>query len=208
MPAPEFITAEEVARSLGLDTTDIVLAADIEDALLYLEDEIELYCNYDFTNREDTAIIYDGAGLPIQSLKAPIREVSSVWILDENGVETEEITDYVLCPNPTSVRDGSDNNVYFWIERRQYPGGDKNVFPAGLGNLKITGTWGFETAPYSIKRALVLSVKHYFDTRNYSEIKAAETGSGRSVMYNPQISSIPHIAKTCLAKFKRRTVAD
>ena len=205
-----FVTAEEVATSLGMDATSSVEIDAINEALLFIEDEIQLYCDTSFVREDNTSKIYDGSGLTIQSLGLFVRNIDKIYLLDTTGARAGELTDAVLRPNPCKTQDASGADLFTWIERRQYEGNAPITFPKGLANIEIVGDWGMVDVPYPIKRDIVHCVKYYFDMRNYDATKTLETGFGRTATFQEadRMGYIPPVAKRLLSKYRYRSFAE
>lgn len=173
-------TPQEIAVLCGYDYADDEVMANVAVALEAVEESIDQYIQSTFVNQESAIKYFSGSGEDHISLGYFLRTLDSVEIVDENGDTVETLTDVVAQPSQPL------HGVYRYIERRKsYDLGVyvSNVFPIGLDNIKITGDWGLEEIPASVKYAAAMSVKHFFNLRNYDSTKVSELGVQRNMEF-------------------------
>jgi hypothetical protein len=201
MPLRGYGTPTEIAQLCGYDTTDAALLAEIELVMEPIELEVEQYCETTFFDEAAATKVYSGNGTRMIVLGYYLRSLDEVWILDAEGNQDEDITDeVVLMPDAPRV------GAYRWIERRatnDFSGQVVNNFPSGLANIEITGDWGFEECPAPIKLAVALSVKHFFQMRNYDATKTQESSINRTVEFTrgDRVHFLHPVAKQILDKW-------
>lgn len=205
--AKGYITPIEVATALGLDYTDPQIQLDVPLAIEFVEEEVDQYCQTTFVQEDGVSRIYSGSGIPMLSLGYYLRNLTGVWLLNEDGTDATALTDCVPMPQPAK------NGVYRWVERRQitYPYYEPtNTFPKGLNNIRIEGDWGFTAVPAAIKLAVISGVRHFFDLRDQSDVKAVESGFGRLVEQNTPstIKYLPYVARNILEYWRNNTWAS
>lgn len=195
-----YCTPLEAMSILGWDYNDANKQLEVATAISFIEEEVEDFCETVFVKQDDAVKVFDGSGTPMLTLGYYLRDLTSVWVLDDNGDRAYELTNAVPMPS------ASRNNVYRWIELRQtvdFYSREVNKFPAGLANIEVTGDWGLETIPMAVKHAIAMAVKYYFDMRDYDATKEQETGFGRTVIYRgKEYQYLPEISANLLAKWK------
>lgn len=175
---PKYGTTSEIALLAGYNYADELLMAEVALAQEVIEEEVEQYCSTVFYAETGVARVYSGNDTNMLTLGYFLRTLTSVELLDTSGVVYDTLTDVVMKP------DSPRRNVYMWLERRGNPdpiNRDKISFPAGVSNIRVTGNWGFTTIPAPIKNAIALSVRHYFNLRNYDATKLSESGINRTI---------------------------
>lgn len=195
-----YCTPLEAMSILGWDYNDANKQLEVATAISFIEEEVEDFCETVFVKQDDAVKVFDGSGTPMLTLGYYLRDLTSVWVLDDLGDRAYELTNAV--PMPSAPRNG----VYRWIELRQstdWYNRETNKFPPGLANIEVTGDWGLDTIPSAIKHAIALAVKYYFDLRDYDATKESETGFGRTVVYRgKEYHYLPEISTNLLAKWK------
>lgn len=197
-----YVTPVDVASRLGYSLDDTALMADVALMIEDAEAAVDDYCQTQFQPEDATTKLFNGAGHNMLTLGLWMRQLISVEIVATDGTAVA-LTDVVAQPLP--LRRGY---LYTWIERRQNTddygnaNGPANVFPHGLGNIRVTADWGFTeaTIPVAVKRAVTLAVKHFFDQRTFNDLIELEAGLGRTLkrrtdMDKPQL---PDAAKALL----------
>lgn len=196
------ITAAEIIALLGWDADDTALADDVTATIDDAVDAVEGYCQTRFEALSATSLKFDSPNGKTLSLARQLRALSAVWLLDDTGARDSDITsDVVPRPNPQVMRDGSGNGYWTWVERRY------EDFPEGALRIEVVGDWGMVTYPANIKRAIALTVKFIFDSRNVDANSATESGYGRLIQYNNPGAAIevPPAAQKLLEKYKHHT---
>lgn len=206
-----YSTPTEVMIGLGYDLSDATLVAEVAVALEFVETAIDQFCDTTFQREEDVAKVYDGSGTNMLTLGSYLRSLSSVWLLDEYGARSIQLTDVVAQPTPLRSDKG-----YRWLQRREArtPSGEtieRNPFVSGLANHEITGDWGWTTAemPSSIKQAVMYGVKHFFDLRIYDDLVQMDSGLGKTMVFKTPkqgaeapVHYLPEVSRHLLSKWK------
>lgn len=177
--ALKYGSASQVAAYCGYDTSDTALLAEVTLALGFIEEEIDAYCGTTFQAETGVSYVYNGNGTPVLSLGKYLRTLTSAYILDNTGARFLLLTDITAQPKPSRL------GVYRWLElKKTYDSKTlyNQVFTLGLGNIEVTGDWGFTTIPNTIIAAEALCVKHWFNMRNLDALRAQEFSAGRNVV--------------------------
>lgn len=199
-----YVTPTECASALGLDYSDPQVLLDIEIALELVEDLVDQYCSTTFVREDGVTRVYSGCDSPMLSLGYFLRTLTSVNLLNVDGTVSSPMTDVVACPSPPI------SGAYIWLERRNYTDFGYNAtnnFYSGLSNIQVTGDWGFINTPSAVKYAVIQTVKHFFEMRNYSDLLRTESGFGRITEFTPgsEIHYLPASAKMALGRWKNMT---
>ena len=209
-----YVTNTEVAQALGWDSSDTALMADIDVALAFVEPAVDQYCGTTFQQEDGVTRIYNGTGHPMLSLGFYLRNLTSVYVLVPviATLPTYQMTPVNpplpdVMPMPQPSRDGT----YRWLERMAMDVFDihyePNVFPKGLGNIQVTGDWGFTVIPKSVKQAIFHAVKYYFDLRDMDATVRTVIGVGHT-KENPKPDDqhyLPPISRRLLDRYKNDT---
>lgn len=199
-----YVTNTEVANYLGLDTSDAIIMVDISAKIDLAESLIEDFCGWEFTYSETPSIKYlDGSGTDILNLPKFLTTLTAVAIVDSSGTEASTYTISDIQTEPLNPRKGAHR----WL---QLKGGGH--FPKGIGNIKVTGTWGLSVIPNSFKLAVMLTVKNLYDIIPQNPNILREREMDREIQYQPIISPykgtastlanpIPPFAQTILRQF-------
>ena len=193
-----YVDSDYVCSVLGYDSTDSAITSDIDALIPAAEELVNTYCGggIEPETSSGTARLYDGTSNTMVILGCYLQNLEKVEFLDYQGAVLETPIDCV--PQPTKNR----LNLFRWIERRplyyqpnnyqyinsstfpsNYETQGPMIFPIGVQNIRITGTWGFPSIPEAIKLATAHTIKHIISLRSVSTIASAESGFGRSVMY-------------------------
>lgn len=203
-----YLSASDVISKLALPNTTSV-QADVTSVLELVEPQAEQYCEMSFAQEDETVKDFDGSGSPILTLGAYLRVLDTVEVLDADGNVSQTLTDVVPCPNPPRRKDGSGNNIYTWVERRQ-SSTEKQEFERGLANIRLTGDWGFVTLPKPIKSAIIFGVANYFNVRMRDESIKETTSIGLiSEYFDPEkFSYLPIISQKLLNNWRHMSALD
>lgn len=190
----KYVTLNDVCQYLAVDGTDTDVQADVEFLITLAEDLVELYCNTSFEYVTDVTYVYDGvSSSSFLHLKKPCASVSEIVLKDPDGVEITAYTKYILGPR---VNTFNNTGTYTYVELTD------SYFTKGIGNVHVTGNFGLETIPNSIKLAVYLIVKNINDQRsldqNYSFTKLID----RSFSTYDKISYIPETARALLERWR------
>jgi len=193
-----YVTNEEVAKFIGWDFENAGLMEQIQLILAYVEPQIDAYCNASFASDTNDKI-FNGTGNQILQTSIFIREITVGILIDEDGLKVADIDLEGIILGPAEPRSG----VYRYIERRASHGN----WPLGLQNVKLTGKWGFDTVPVPVKGAIALTVKSFFDTRDYNQYLKYESNLSRNVQYRDDIDIIPLPARKILNSYRLQPIA-
>lgn len=206
-----YIEPQDIAIALGYDLDDSRLMADVALAAEFCEGAVDTFCETQFDWEPGAAKVYDGTGTSMLTLGFYLRALTSVCMLDDEGGESDALTDVVAMPTPLK-----GSGAYRWLQRRQvlsefgsveYP----SVFAAGLANVKVVGDWGFQPKdmPMAVRHAVVYGVRHFFDLRLVNDLVAMESGLGHTVVYktprqgvDQPVSYLPEVSRRLLTKWK------
>lgn len=200
-----YITGEYAAQELGgLDYSDPVIQASIDDAVAMASDLVDDYCHRTFATEDAATKYFDSIGEDYFDLdRWLLREATTVKYIDANGNESTliEDEDYSLMPtNPHRV-DGSGNPLKNYVHLYAAEGG----YPKRMKAFSILGNWGCETYPTSIKRATLLTVKHGYEIMQLpNEVLTVDTGLGRMREFSETVirTGLPSIAMDLLRRYK------
>lgn len=199
-----YVTNTEVANYLGLDTNDIAVMTDLSAKIELAETLIDDFCGWNFTYSATPATYYlDGSGKDILNLPKFLATLTSLSLVDSTNTVTSTYTLTDVLLSPQNPRHGG----YRWLQLKT--GG---YFPAGIGNVKVTGTWGLQTIPGSLKLAVYLTVKNIYDSMLQSAGVLREREMDRETTFQPIVSPykgtasvlanpIPPYAQTILRQF-------
>lgn len=199
-----YVTNTEVANYLGLDTSNAIIMADLEAKIDVAESLIDDFCGWDFVYSATPSVRYlDGSGNDMLNLPKFLVALTEVAIVDSTNTvaSTYTLTDIMKCPD--SPRKGA----YRWL---QLKGG--GYFPKGVGNIKVTATWGLQTIPESFKLAVYLTVKNLYDIIPQNANVLREREMDRETTFQPIVSPykgtasvlanpIPPFAQTILRQY-------
>jgi hypothetical protein len=173
----------DFAVQYGTDPDDAVLNAKVTAYIEMAHAVLSGYLGYDPTYEDDAVKVLSSAGKRILSLPKPLMSFTKVAILDQNGDELEDVTDYVVAlPNQPLYG-------HRWLELRDTTSLNftvqavSGIFPTGLNCVEITGDWGFETSPI-LKMVTLQTVKHLIDQERVNMLLKSESNFGRSVVFN------------------------
>lgn len=196
--ANNYVTPIEVAKLLGYDISDVSLMQEVAVMLEVVEEFVDDFIGTTLVPENASSKIYDGLGLSFISLGYYLRTLTSVEVIDQDGVVITALSPIYVGPNPTRF------GAYRYIERGFDPDtGVQATFPVGFKNIKVTGNWGLLEIPPAVKMAIAWTVKDWFDKRSLSTNIKFETGYGRYVHYiDPdKVTAIPPHAQIVLSKY-------
>lgn len=150
-------------------------------------------------------LLLSGTGGQSLIIKPFARTVTAIAELSSDNLTwtTLTLTDMVLKPDAPSRIDGSGNPLKTHLKFRS----NQQLFTAGEQNYKLTGTFGFMSAPLDYKHAVAATVKHIVDLRGGSEVLRMDTSAGRSVIFNNDSNNepytdLPRHVKSVLDRYK------
>lgn len=190
-----YVANTDVAAFLGLDTSDTTLMADVTAKITIAEALINDYCGCSFVYSATPSTKYfDGSGTDILNLSHALVAATVVATVDNLQVVggTYTITDIAHQPaNPK-------NGMYRFLQFKAQGA----VFPKGIQNIAVTGTWGLNPYPDTLKLAVFLTVKNLYDTIARESGLTSEREFGRQVDYDiTNQNAIPPLAKTILRQY-------
>lgn len=206
-----YVSNSEVAQYLGLDGNDAMLMADVDARIEIAENLVEDYCGCSFQAETATAKYFNGSGSDYLSLpNVALRTLTKVEIVDATDV-VETTIDYVVG-SPSNTR-----RKFFTAIRSKYVVTSRAlyVFPTGIGNIKVTGNWGFDPSaiPASFKAAVFLTIKNIYDNINRNQSVLTESTLGKLTTFATPTSPyrggianvadiVPPIAQTILNQYR------
>lgn len=128
-----------------LQDIDASYSAWITDVIAAVEAYVDQYCGTDFQNAASTDRYYDGDGSDTLTID-PVQSITAIYFLDTNGNVMDTLTsaDYLLYP----LNDSNKTQI-------KLQGGSFGSFPNYYKSVKITGTFGYSTAPLPVKMAAI-----------------------------------------------------
>jgi hypothetical protein len=190
---PKYISVAKAGSLLQIDVSPSNVEEDVLDIIEMAEYAVESYVGADFgPSSSGVSKLFNGLGHDQLTLNPVLAVLDSVELLDTDGEVLDEITDVVALPN--NPRRG----FYRQLLRRH-----GNPFPAGLANIKITGTWGMPTIPPDFKLGVGLVVQSIFNARMVNNFTRFEMNGERQVyQVSPkEMTLIPPHAQQILDRY-------
>lgn len=184
-----YVTAQEVVDQLQLPS-DAGTLARVESLLPVAQEMIDNYLGYSFEpddplNPDDeAAVTFDSMiGATLHTVR-PFRSVSKVEYLDPRSNTTREIDPvyYTLWPSNGTRVDADRRRLYYAITLDIV--GDEDYlhgvqFERGARKIRVTGVWGTDETPITVKYAMGLLIQQL--ERNRDPNIKLETGLGRTI---------------------------
>lgn len=188
----KYISSADVADYLGLDSSNAPTLAQIDLALEIVEELVDEYCQTNFVEQNALTLYLDGKGIHMLDPRLFIRSITSISAVDIDNNVLYAFSGYKLMPASTY------RGVYKWIELPAY----YSPFPAGIRNVKVVGNFGLSTIPAAIKYAVVESVKHFFQLRDFNDLLASESNISRTIFLKSKVHYLPQHARLLLDKWR------
>lgn len=194
------VDVADLAVRLGYQTDDLHLMGQLQVAIADVGAAIETYCQTSFQPTSSTRL-YNGTDIATLSLKDFTRTVSAVRVDYGDGVFVA-LTGWALQPSNPRRKDGAGNPLFTYIVLK--PSADILVFPHGVANIEVTGTFGMTKLPAQVVAALAMGVRHWFNLRDYDETKAVNSGTGRLIEEAIDVDYLPTAARNLLSTYVYR----
>lgn len=196
---PKYVSVSKVAQILQIDVSPSDVQEDVLDVIELAEYAADSYTGNDFAlSGADVSKLFSGLGHDMLTLCPVINTLQTVELLDADSVVIDELTDVVAMPlNPRG-------GFYSYLLRR-----NGSVFPRGLANVKVTGTWGFTTVPPDFKLAVSLIAQAVFNARLVNSFTRFEMNAERQVYQvgAKELTVIPEHARELLDKYRIHNIA-
>ena len=167
---PDLVTRTEVCNFMRWQESNASVQMDVDLYIPIASDLVEQYCQTTFHDEVGVTKYVDGSGDGRLWLPKFLRTLTSVESLDDYGTAYDVYTD--VNGWPRNPRKG----LFTGLTRLSTGG-----FPPGSANIGVTGDWGLETTPGTIKVATSLTLKHLLDYSLINDFISKESAGGRYV---------------------------
>lgn len=199
-----WIDAATVRKYNGWPNLGVAVDSEIDSLIIVAATACQMYTGRSLATLAGD-ILLSGTGAQSLVIRPFARTVTAVYELASDNVTWNPVTlsDVVLKPDNPSRIDGSGNALRTHLKFRS----GLQVFTPGEQNYKLTGTFGFQSAPLDYKHAIAATVKHIVDLRGGSEVLRMDTSAGRSVIFNNDSNAepytdLPRPVKAVLSRYK------